>query len=102
MSPSRKALQKSSNIKIALGLIGIFGGGRLLPAGEVVQSVVVLTGSVVFIWGCVDFMRSKGYSGWWGALGLIPYLGLIILVLMPNRWVERTPPPTDDNSNYPR
>lgn len=48
----------------------------------------VLAG-VIWIWGCSDYSRSKGYSGWWGVmcapLPLGP-LGLVVLFLFPDKW----------------
>lgn len=45
-----------------------------------------------WLWGCGDYARSKGYSGWWGLLcaplPLGPF-GLFVLFLMPDRWDTR-------------
>jgi len=48
----------------------------------------VLAGSI-WIWGCADYSRSKGYSGWWGMLcaplPLGPF-GLVALFVFPDKW----------------
>lgn len=48
----------------------------------------VMAGAV-WVWGCADYSRSKGYSGWWGLLcaplPLGPF-GLIALFLFPDKW----------------
>jgi hypothetical protein len=56
--------------------------------GTIMLFWYVLAG-VVWIWGCADYARSKGYSGWWGLmcapLPLGPF-GLLVLFLFPDRW----------------
>lgn len=50
-----------------------------------------LAGST-WLWGCGDYAKSKGYSGWWGLLcaplPLGPF-GLGVLFLMPDNWDPR-------------
>jgi hypothetical protein len=38
--------------------------------------------------GAASYMKRKGYSGWFGLLGLILLLGLIILAFFPNRMTD--------------
>ncbi len=47
-----------------------------------------VVGLVLFIWGCVGYAKGKGYTKWLGALGLLSCLGLIVLVLLPDRRKE--------------
>jgi hypothetical protein len=47
--------------------------------------VVLLTGVGLFLWGCAQYAQGKGYSPYWGALGLLYLLGLLVLVFMPDR-----------------
>lgn len=46
----------------------------------------------VWLWGCGDYAKSKGYSAWWGMLcaplPLGPF-GLFALFLFPDRWDPR-------------
>jgi hypothetical protein len=44
-----------------------------------------LIGVVLFLWGCGQYARGKGYSVYWGALGLLYIIGLLVLVLMPDK-----------------
>src|SRR5262249_32008278 len=37
------------------------------------------------IWGAVNYMRWKGYSGWFGLFGYLLLPGLLILACFPNR-----------------
>lgn len=52
----------------------------------VVPSLVILAGLVMlFTWGCFNYMKGKGYSQWLGLLGLLPIIGLIIMVWLPDK-----------------
>jgi hypothetical protein len=42
-------------------------------------------GLVLWIWGCVNYAEGKGYSKWFGLLGLLSFIGLAILVIMHDR-----------------
>ncbi|MBN1204384.1 MAG: hypothetical protein JXB05_05625 [Myxococcaceae bacterium] len=64
---------------IALHLTGSLIGGML-------GSVLVLAGSVAFIWGCINYAKGKGYPGVVGLLGLLSCIGLIILVVLPDKY----------------
>ena len=37
------------------------------------------------MWGCVNLARAKGHSGWYGLVGLLFILGLILLVLLEDK-----------------
>lgn len=64
-----------------LGELGVFRGAFMM--------FWYVLGGVVWVWGCADYSRSKGYSGWWGLLcaplPLGPF-GLVALFLFPDRW----------------
>ena len=47
-------------------------------------NVIQLTGLALFVWGCGRYSMAKGYSSWFGALGLFSLIGLIILTLFPD------------------
>ena len=51
----------------------------------VVALVLSVAGFVAFIWGCVGYSEGKGYTKWLGALGLLSCLGLLVLVVLPDR-----------------
>ncbi|MGH8677258.1 MAG: hypothetical protein ACREUQ_02755 [Burkholderiales bacterium] len=72
----------NTNIGVGLGIV-------LQIAGRSMQSpfgvLLMLAGVVAFIWGCTEYARGKGYSGWFGVLGLFSILGLIVLAVMPDK-----------------
>ena len=47
--------------------------------------LTVAIGFPVFIWGCTQYSKAKGYSPWLGALGLLSLLGLFVLMGIPDR-----------------
>ena len=83
-----------------LTTIGIFGGIVLNVFGFALSSpsdlnlaflsiMAKIAGAIMFIWGCSNYALGKGYSRGWGAVaGLLSCLGLIILVLLPDRRKE--------------
>ena len=76
-----------TNIGVGVGLV-IQGVGSALTDVDgalVIGYMVVLIGVVLFIWGCMKYAQGKGHSEWFGFLGLISCLGLLILVFLPDR-----------------
>ena len=75
--------------------VGVGGGLALQLLGNVLQAqggamvviglVLLLVGLVLFIWGCMSYCEGKGYSKWLGLLGLLSIIGLLVLVLLPDR-----------------
>ena len=64
-------------------------GMNILSKGDLVNPVVHLLVSLL-CYGCVVagaffYARAKGYSQWWGLLGLLSLLGLLILCFFPDR-----------------
>jgi len=109
----KKELTRASNwyilTSIVLYLITVFissTGGTTAGVSGGLPSWILLTAILVSIglWfvGLRYYAFSKGYSGAWSALGLLSIFGLIILVLMPNKFIVRAQPVVDPNSNYPR
>ena len=78
---------------IVLGILGLYLSGSLardlLLNSDVFYFLLVvewfLGASALLIWGCVKYIRWKGYSGWFGLFGYLLLLGLIILVCFPHR-----------------
>ena len=83
-----------TNIGIAVGIL-LQIGARFLFRGENASGglaylgfSVALVGAAFWVWGCMNYAEGKGHSKWLGLLGLLSCIGLIILVLMPDRHKE--------------
>ena len=81
-----------ANLGIAVGLVMTIGGRlwyRSLDDGDdgllTLALIVGVAGTVAFVYGCVNYALAKGRAGWWGLLGLLSVLGLIVLWLLPDR-----------------
>lgn len=57
-------------------------GGGLLSAFGWLAGVV---GSILFIWGCCNLAMSKGYPWLVGLLGFFWCIGLVVLLLLPDK-----------------
>jgi len=72
-----------------LGIIGQLIGRVLIDTKdhtEVLLGVAVLLAAlVVFIWGCAQYAKAKGQSGWFGLFGLLSIIGLLVLFFLPDR-----------------
>lgn len=60
---------------------------------EPIPSITILVGVAIFCWGCTRYARAKGYSPWIGLLCVFSLLGLLVLVLLPDR-LEQAPLPS--------
>jgi hypothetical protein len=70
------------------GIVLMFVGSGLSQQGPelfLFGTAVSLGGWGLMIAGAVNYMKWKGYSGWFGLLGLMLLPGLIILACFPNR-----------------
>lgn len=91
MIPEYKA---KTNLFVGAGLLlqvlGRFGIG---PEAPEIGLVLILMGAVVFIYGCSTYAQGKGHSAALGFLGLLSCVGLLILVLLPDRHRDTKPVP---------
>lgn len=89
MLPDKKT---NTNIGIAIGII-LQIAGRVIAAtnetGGGFALILMLLGTVFFIWGCMNYAAGKGHSKWFGLLGFLSCIGLIILVFMPDHHKNR-------------
>lgn len=78
-----------TNIGVGLGLIGQIIGRVLMNSisqGQAVLGLVIaLVALVVFIWGCAQYAKGKGHSGWFGLFGVLSLVGLLVLFFLPDR-----------------
>lgn len=71
--------------------------GLLLPAfipatvGLYIGGALFLAGVGVMTWGCLAYAQGKCYPAVYGLLGLLSFLGMLILVLLPDKdpWESR-------------
>jgi hypothetical protein len=81
--------KNNSELGIVGGIVIMLTGSGLSqrqdPTWFFSGAVMGLVGWAVLILGCVNFMRWKGYSGWWGLFGYLLLPGIVILACFPNR-----------------
>jgi hypothetical protein len=78
-----------TNIGVGLGLALQIVGNVMVDgseqAGLILGLVAMLAGVAIFIWGCMSYSRGKGQSLYLGFLGLLSIVGLVVLVLLPDK-----------------
>ena len=87
-------LRIKANIGVGLGFV-LQLAGLFLPDSSQVSIetgwALILAGLLPFVWGTMHYGQGKGYSKWFGLLGICGIVGLIVLVLLPHNQVEPTP-----------
>jgi hypothetical protein len=70
------------------------GGSAVTYSWPLVIAAVVLAliATALYLWGCFNYAIGKGYSPWVGLLGLASIFGLLILVLLKDRYKDGAPP----------
>jgi hypothetical protein len=81
------AFKLQANLGIIVGIVLMVLAASMARGEEGIPFawIISLTGLACVIWGCVSYMRWKGYSGWFGFFGYLFLLGLVILACFPNR-----------------
>ena len=77
-----------TNIGVGIGIILQITGRVLMrnkPELSTVGLVLAILGIIFFIWGCMNYAEGKGYSKALGLLGLLSCIGLIILIVLPDK-----------------
>jgi hypothetical protein len=90
---------------ISLMAVNIMSTGDVSVAWAVLMWVAWLAFIALFIWGCADMARSKGYPWQYGVLGLISIVGYLIVLCLPDKWLADKYRPTTakvEESNYTR
>jgi hypothetical protein len=74
--------KRTTNLGVGIGFLLQIAGRVLTKQGmEFIGLLIWLIGLAAFIWGCGQYAKAKGYSPWFGGLGLLSFVGLIVLVL---------------------
>ncbi len=91
---------QSIKLRLAVGFAGLFIGRLLYNFGGETAFLgypLILLAMPVFIWGCWDFAKGKGYPGYIGLLGVLSLIGLIILYALPDKKFEGAYPTDADD-----
>ncbi len=82
-----------TNIGIGVGILLQILGAVLsgVESIAIIGLLMQVVGFIMFIWGCSCYAVGKGYSQFLGILGLLSCLGLVILVVLPDK--HKSPPP---------
>ncbi len=86
-----ESLRLGANLGIGGGIILMFLGSAIIqrssesPVAMLAGLLLAFAGWSWEIWGCVSYMRWKGYSGWLGVLAYLLLPGLIVLACIPNK-----------------
>jgi hypothetical protein len=81
--------KRKTNWGVGLGLLMQLAGKVLQSSDESglveIGEILAIFGFVPLIWGCVQYAKGKGLSPYFGALGLFWIVGLVVLVLLPDK-----------------
>lgn len=105
-------LKEASKWKCMLGLFGSFlavplavglSGGDVGPVAMGAVLLIRIAMPVVFIWGCCDLARSKGYHWSMGFLGFFACVGYVVILLLPDNMPRLIAASSvSEESNYKR
>jgi hypothetical protein len=76
-----------TNLGVGFGWVVMIVGNVLIRNSPVpwLGIVIFVFGLAAFIWGCTQYAKGKGHSGYWGVLGVLWILGLLVLFFLPDR-----------------
>lgn len=78
--------KKNAIIGLGIAIVGAVGMGILNNFEH--SPLLNLLGYIwlgFWFWGHYNLAKAKGYSGWLILLGFLAFIGLIILLVLPNR-----------------
>jgi len=91
-APKGKYALKATIYVVVGLLLNVFGRVMIKEAGKqifgtltVIAPYIQIVGFGLWFCGCYFIATGKGYSGWWALLGFVPFIGIISLVLLPNK-----------------
>jgi len=82
--------KKKANLWLIIGFVVWLAGNAVkgTAQGQPVQMFgygLFLVGMGMFIYGCMNYVKAKGYNQYWGLLGLLNLIGLIVLAILPDK-----------------
>lgn len=78
--------KRGTNIGVGLGVLGELLGRVMIDSHLALPGLLLFGLSLcVFVWGCGQYARAKGHSGWFGAFGIFSLIGLLVLFFLPDR-----------------
>jgi hypothetical protein len=83
-----QSLKFRASLGVGCGILLMFLGSAVAQAKDGGLPAGILISFIGWAWailGCMNYMRWKGYSGWFGLFGYLFLPGLIVLVCFPNR-----------------
>jgi hypothetical protein len=81
-----KEQKRNTNIGVGVAILLQIGARVLMNNGlSSLGYMVAVAAGVIFLWGCGQYAKGKGYSSWFGLFGLLYLLGLVVLVFFPDR-----------------
>jgi len=75
-------LQIAGNVIVNLGSANPEAPNLAMVLGG---AALALVGTVLLIAGLSWYAQAKGQSGWWGLMGLLSCIGLLVLALLPDK-----------------
>ena len=85
-SPSE--YKKVANLWLIVGFVIWFASNAIrqyYPSIIIMGWILFFIGYSMFIFGCINYVKAKGYHWAIGFLGMLNLIGLIILVLLPDK-----------------
>ena len=79
------AYKTKTNLFIGLGIALKVVGNLIARSSPLIGWLIAAVGAVLFIMGCCYYAQGKGYHGAVGLLGLLSCVGLIVLVVLPDK-----------------
>lgn len=60
-------------------------GGNIWQDGDLIPQVIIIIMGVAWFYALWAYAKAKGHSGLWAAAGVLTLLGLVILLLLPDK-----------------
>jgi hypothetical protein len=80
------SLFEQINIWVWIGfVIQIIGRVAAGLVGGPIGAAISILGLLIFVLGCMGICQEKGYSRWWGFLGIFSCIGLLVILVLPEK-----------------